>query len=148
MSKEEIEKLKKQTFDPYVTDFKLCHFCENQATLFCPTCGINYCETCAPVRKKLPRCIQCGYRLHPIPRRFVGSIQAMPRMHGTPRGMVRVLESPKVFPKEDRLKMKNQKMENARKYGICIRCVSENVKSYGAEEWKCQECGKRFRKHK
>jgi len=39
-------------------------------------------------------------------------------------------------------------LKRARKSGtICIHCHSENVKSYNKNEWKCHDCGKRFRKH-
>jgi hypothetical protein len=39
-------------------------------------------------------------------------------------------------------------MEHARKHGdICPYCENKNVRSYNTSEWKCYECGKRFRKH-
>jgi len=39
-------------------------------------------------------------------------------------------------------------MEDARATGkICIHCGSQNVRSYNKQEWKCYDCGKRFRKH-
>lgn len=39
-------------------------------------------------------------------------------------------------------------MEKARKTGSkCAFCGSTEVRSYGKAEWKCYNCGKRFRKH-
>jgi hypothetical protein len=41
-----------------------------------------------------------------------------------------------------------RKLEDARLSGsMCIFCGSENVRSYNKQEWKCKDCGKRFRKH-
>jgi hypothetical protein len=38
--------------------------------------------------------------------------------------------------------------EKARSEGsICPHCQSKNVRSYNKQEWKCHDCGKRFRKH-
>lgn len=40
-----------------------------------------------------------------------------------------------------------EKMERARESGsMCPYCDSTNVRSYGKAEWKCHDCGKRFRK--
>jgi hypothetical protein len=62
------------------------------------------------------------------------------------------------YPKEDGFKdylstrawrhEENRKLEDARLKGnYCIFCGSENVRSYNKQEWKCYDCGKRFRKH-
>jgi len=40
------------------------------------------------------------------------------------------------------------KMVDARRTGsMCLHCESTNVRSYNKAEWKCYNCGKRFRKH-
>lgn len=143
----EIERVKRQTHDPYVLDFKLCNYCTQQATLFCPTCQINYCESCAPMRKGLPRCRECGYRLHPIPRRFIGSVRPLKKMYGDTKGMKRHDVAPKLYPKADRTLLKNRRIEEARKTGsFCIHCGSNQVRNYSKSEWQCKKCKRRFRK--
>jgi hypothetical protein len=49
--------------------------------------------------------------------------------------------------KEQKVREENL-LEEARRTGeICPHCQSNNVRSYGKQEWKCYACGKRFRKH-
>jgi hypothetical protein len=41
-----------------------------------------------------------------------------------------------------------RKLSEARELGnYCVHCGSNNVRSYNKQEWKCYDCGKRFRKH-
>ena len=46
------------------------------------------------------------------------------------------------------IEKETETMEYARKTGdFCPYCDSKNVRSYNKLEWKCYDCGKRFRKH-
>lgn len=98
---------------PFIEDVYQCFRCGEKASYVCPNCGnLKYCEKCVVKRHGKPAenryCLKCLCKVSEIPLRFVGATGSMPKKVSVPHRHVKIMEAPKIYPKADRDKIKEQ----------------------------------------